>query len=140
MMDKFELYINSTKRKYKGKLINREKLQWPPCQTSKLFTLQLVEGGRGEGYYARHTRGQDSDIARLRTALKYVDLFKVESGKNPVKKILVEGDAGIGKTTLSIAICEDWANERVFQEFKLLLLLPLRHKRVATAGAIFCFC
>ena len=135
-MDKFERYINSIKRKYRERLINREKLQWPPCQSSKLFTLQLVEGGRGEGYYARHTRGEESKVARLRTSIKYVDLFKVESGKSPVRKILVEGDAGIGKTTLSIAICEDWANERIFQEFKLLLLLPLRYKRVATAGSL----
>ena len=135
-MDKFERYINSIKRKYRERLINREKLQWPPCQSSKLFTLQLVEGGRGQGYYARHTRGEESKVARLRTSIKYVDLFKVESGKSPVRKILVEGDAGIGKTTLSIAICEDWANERIFQEFKLLLLLPLRYKRVATAGSL----
>ena len=137
-LDKFEQYINSIKRKYNERLINREKLQWPPCQSSTLFTctLQLVEGGRGEGHYARHTRGQESKVARLRTSLKYVDIFKVEGGKSPIRKILVEGDAGIGKTTLSIAICEDWANERVFQEFKLLLLLPLRHKRVATAGSL----
>ena len=36
------------------------------------------------------------------TPLAYGDLFKVESGKRPVGKVLVEGDAGIGKTTLCI--------------------------------------
>ncbi len=134
MMD--ERYIVSIKRKYKERLVGREKQSWPPrpCKSNKLFTLQLVEGGIGEAYHVRR-QGKDV-ISRLRTSLKYVDLFKVESGKNPVRKILIEGDAGIGKTTLSIAICEDWANERLFQEFKLLLLLPLRHKKVATSGSL----
>ena len=133
-MDKFERYITSIKRKYRERLINREN-QWPPCKSNKLVRLELVEGVKGEGYYARHMRGQESEEIK-RTPIEYVDLFKVESGKAPIRKILVEGDAGIGKTTLSIAVCEDWANERLFQQFKLLLLLPLRHKKVASVASL----
>ena len=58
----------------------------------------------------------------------------MENGESPVNKILVEGDAGIGKTTLSIAVSEDWVNEMLFQQFELLLLLPLRHRKVASAS------
>ena len=133
-MDKFERYITSIKRKYRERLINREN-QWPPCKSNKLVRLELVEGVKGEVYYARHMRGQErKDIKR--TPLKYDDLFKVVSGKKPVRKVLVEGDAGIGKTTLSIAICEDWANDMLFQQFKMLLLLPLRHQEVASVGSL----
>ena len=46
------------------------------------------------------------------------------------------GDAGIGKTTLCISISEDWANDKLFCEFNLLLLLPLREKEVASAGSL----
>ena len=135
-MDKFEQYITSIKRKYRERLINREN-QWPPCKSNKLVRLELVEGVKGEVYYARHMRGQKRKGIK-RTPLKYDDLFKVESGKNPIRKVLVEGDAGIGKTTLSIAICEDWANEKLmlFQRFKMLLLLPLRHQEVASVGSL----
>ena len=50
-------------------------------------------------------------------------------GKKPVRKVLVEGDAGIGKTTLCTSVSEDWANGKLFQQFELLLLLPLRQKK-----------
>ena len=135
MMDKFEKYVTSIKRKYQERLINREK-QWPPCKSNKLVRLELVEGVKGEGCYARHMRGQEQEDVK-RTPIKYEDLFKEKSGKTPVRRVLVEGDAGIGKTTLSIAVCEDWANEKLFQQFKLLLLLPLRHQKVASVGFLF---
>ena len=134
MIEKFEQYVTSIKRKYQERLINRKE-QWPPCKSNKLLKLELVEGVKGEGYYAGHTRGQENEDNK-RSPIKYVDLFKTESGKRPVRKVLVEGDAGIGKTTLSIAVCEDWANDRLFQQFKLLLLLPLRHRKVASVGSI----
>ena len=60
----------------------------------------------------------------------------MESGKRQVRKVLVEGDAGIGKTTLCVAVSEDWANGKLFQHFGLVLLLPLRMKVVASAGSL----
>ena len=125
-MDKFPL---SMKEKYKGRLINREK-QWPPRHSNKLVRLQLV---KGEGCSAQRGREDKTD---KRTPLAYDDLFKGESGKEQVRKILVEGDAGIGKTTLSISLSEDWACGELFQEFELLLLLSLRQKEVASAGSL----
>ena len=132
-MDKF---ITSIKEKYRERLINREE-QWPPCHSDKLVRLELVERKKGEGYSANTQRGQsreDKDVKR--TPLPYSNLFKVESGKRPVRKVLVEGDAGIGKTTLSISVSEDWANGKLFQQFELVLHLPLRMKVVASAGSL----
>ena len=60
----------------------------------------------------------------------------MEEPVRKIRKILVEGDAGIGKTTLSISISEDWANGKLFQQFQLVLLLPLRMKVVASAGSL----
>ena len=68
--------------------------------------------------------------------IDYADLFKMESKSKSVKRIFVEGDAGIGKTTLSLSISEDWAHGELFQQFELLLLLELRQKKVATAGSL----
>ena len=127
-------FVPKMKKKYIDRLINREK-QWPPCHSNKLVRLQLVEREKGEGYSANIQRGREDKTIK-RTPLAYGDLFKVEKGKKPVRKVLVEGDAGIGKTTLSISLSEDWAREKLFQEFELLLLLPLRHKKVASAGSL----
>ena len=130
-MDKF---LPSIKQKYKDRLINREK-QWPPCHSNELVRLELVERKKGAGYCDNIQRGSDDKTVK-RTFLAYGDLFKVESGKTPVRKILVEGDAGIGKTTVSMLISEDWSCEKLFQEFELVLLLPLRYKKVASAGSL----
>ena len=94
-----------------------------------------MEREKGEGYSANTQRGSEKKAVK-RTPLAYGDLFKVESGKRRVRKVLVEGDAGIGKTTLCIAVSEDWANGKLFQQFELVLLLPLRMKAVASAGSL----
>ena len=127
-------FISSMKGKYEERRINREK-QWPPCHSDKLVRLELVEREKGEGYSANTRRGRENEGIK-RTPLAYGDLFKVESGKRRVRKVLVEGDAGIGKTTLCIAVSEDWANGKLFQQFELVLLLPLRMKAVASAGSL----
>ena len=136
-----EKFATSIKEKYQERLINREK-QWPPCHSNKLVRLELVEREKGVDYLAKEQKGRgrgveggkDRDIKRF--PLAYSDLFKVESGKRPVRKVLVEGDAGIGKTTLCISVSEDWANGKLFQQFELVLLLPLRMKAVASAGSL----
>ena len=122
------------KGKYQERRINREQ-QWPPCHSDKLVRLELVEREKGEGYSANTQRGGEDEGIK-RTPLAYGDLFKVESRKRRVRKVLVEGDAGIGKTTLCIAVSEDWANGKLFQQFELVLLLPLRMKAVASAGSL----
>ena len=43
-----------------------------------------------------------------------------------LKTLLVQGEPGVGKTTLCMSILEDWATGNLFQEFQLLLFLPLR--------------
>ena len=45
-------------------------------------------------------------------------------------------DAGVGKTTLCTCASEDWAEGKIFQQFELLLLLPLRQKQISSATSI----
>jgi hypothetical protein len=94
-----------------------------------------VEGEHRQGYSAGQTRGR-SDKAVKRSPLAYSDILKAKDGKRAVRKVLVEGDAGIGKTTLCTALSEDWANEKLFQEFDILLLLHLRQNQIASAGSL----
>ena len=131
-VDKF---VDNIKTKYKGRRIIREE-QLLNCRSEKLVRLELVERERLQASEQRGNRGsEDSNITR--TSLAYADLFMVEKGKKEIKKILIDGDAGIGKTTFCIAVCEDWADGKIFQEFKLVLLLPLREQEVASAGSLF---
>ena len=130
-----EKFIARIKPKYIERRLNREK-QWPPCKSEKLVRLELVEGEQRQGYSAGQTRGR-GDKAVKRSPLAYADILKAKpDGRKIVRKVLVEGDAGIGKTTLCTALSEDWANGKLFQKFEVLLLLHLRQKRIASAGSL----
>ena len=128
--------IGSIRSKYKERRLNCEE-QWPPCKSEKLVRLELVQSEGQSTTQLAVTRGRDlEDKGIKRIPLAYSDLFKAERGKKPVRKVLVDGDAGIGKTTLCTALSEDWGNEKLFTQFRLLLLLPLRQKRVASASSL----
>ena len=134
-----ERFVSSIKRKYKEKLVNRDK-QWPPCHVNKLIRLKIVENNKSRGYFSwpwgrrGYRRLLDENLKKA--TISYDDLFKAENMVKPVRKVLVEGDAGIGKTTLCISVSEDWANGKLFQQFKLVLLLPLRMKAVSSASSL----
>ena len=106
-----EKFAPSMKEKYKDRLINREK-QWPPRYSNKLIRLELVQRENGEGHSIQRGK-EDKNVKRI--PLAYGDIFKEENGREKVRKILVEGDAGIGKTTLSLSLSEDWACGELFQ-------------------------
>ena len=58
-----------------------------------------MEGEQRQGYSAGQTRGRDDETIK-RSPLAYSEILKARDGKKVVRKVLVEGDAGIGKTTL----------------------------------------
>ena len=65
--------------------------------------------------------------------LPYDNLFKQGHGTRKIGgKILILGEGGIGKTILCSSIAEDWANGKLFQEFLMVLLLPLDQRKVAS--------
>ena len=124
-------FVTNIKKKYKGRRpIHEEQLL--SCRSEKLVKLELVERDRLQ---PSEQRG-NGDNKAIRARLAYADLFKAKSGKKEIRKILIDGDAGIGKTSFCIAICEDWANGEILQEFELVLLLPLREQEVASAGSL----
>ena len=47
--------------------------------------------------------------------------------------ILIEGAAGVGKTTLSHQFCYEWSQGKLLSNHKLLVLLPLRDNRIKSA-------
>ena len=141
-------FVNNIKKKYREKLINREQ-QWPHYHGEKFISLNLVEGERDEtemssrelsrqmskSEFSKEQR-EEENAQLKRTPIAYADLFKIEGKKKSVRKVLIEGDAGIGKTTLCTIMSEDWANDKLFQQFELLLLLPLREREVAKVSSL----
>ena len=128
-------FVTSIKRKYRERLLQCEE-QWPPVSVEKLVNLQLVVAEKKEGFRAGLPQHGAPDDKVKRTPILHGDLFKVEEGKKPVRKLIVEGNAGIGKTTLCTMLTEEWANGKIFTQFDCVLLLPLRERSVSTATTL----
>ena len=131
-MDRF---VASIRKKYQERLFTCEE-QWPPVSVEKLVNLQLVETEKKEGFRAGLPQHGTPDVKVKRTPILHGDLFKAEEGKKPVRKLIVEGNAGIGKTTLCTMLTEEWAKGKIFMQFDCVFLLPLRERSVSTATTL----
>ena len=130
-----EKFVTSAKKKYQEGCIIREK-QWPERRSDQMVKLELVEGEKRKVHLGSKKQKLEKENEEVKqTPIACGDLFK-ESGKKPVRRVLLQGDAGIGKTTLCVSVSEEWASGKIFQQFELLLLLPLRHQTVASAGSL----
>ena len=108
-------FVESLKETYTERQLSCEK-QWPPVSVEKLVQLQLVETDKKKGFRAGLPQHGAPDDKVKRTPILHGDLFKVEEGKKPVRKLIVEGNAGIGKTTLCTMLTEEWAKGKIFTQ------------------------
>ncbi|XP_063955080.1 NACHT, LRR and PYD domains-containing protein 10-like isoform X2 [Lytechinus pictus] len=91
-------------------------------QLDQIFTnLTLIAEGRG---------------TTLKAPLLYADLLKTKVNGVLPKRLLVEGEGGVGKTTLCSKIVWDWIHGAGYQDFKLVLLVLLRDLEGKTLGEI----
>ncbi len=129
-------FVEGIKEAYRERQLNTEE-QWPPVSGEKLINLQLVQAEKKEGFRAGLPQhGASDDMKVKRTPILHGDLFEVEEGKKPVKKLIVEGNAGIGKTTLCTMLAEGWAEGKILTQFDCVLLLPLRDQLVSSASSL----
>ena len=127
--------MESLKETYTERQLSCEE-QWPPVSVEKLVNLQLVEAEKKEGFRAGLPQHGAHDDKVKRTPILHGDLFKVEEGKKPVRKLIVEGNAGIGKTSLCTMLTEEWTSGKIFTQFDCVLLLPLRDQLVSSASSL----
>ena len=126
-------YDNMRLRKYK-----EEKDPWLPIKTESYVTLALVHQKKLQTrqettatIYLR-TKGNIHKIPQKIDAKKLTDItqiFDPVSSRVP-NSILVEGHAGIGKTTFVKQICIEWSEGKLLTSDKLVLLLLLRDPNV----------
>ncbi|XP_072163233.1 NLR family CARD domain-containing protein 4-like [Diadema setosum] len=67
------------------------------------------------------------DISTMRKApITYSELLTNDESGNLSKRILIQGEAGVGKSTLCAKIAFDWCKGGILQDLDLVLVFPLR--------------
>ena len=115
-------------------------LQWPPVPTTKVFKLALIrkekiQRGRIDDEFIRLSiTGKVDDILQYKTPVEIKNLFReCQNGHNFV---LIEGAPGSGKSTLALHICQEWAEEKLFQEYDVMILVRLRDPLIRKARTV----
>ncbi|XP_072182155.1 uncharacterized protein [Diadema setosum] len=78
------------------------------------------------------------DRSNLRkTPITYEDLLTNDDIGNLSKRLLIQGEGGVGKTTLCAKIAWDWCQGRILDDLDMVIVIPLRDVTVEkTIGGI----
>ena len=78
--------------------------------------------------------GKVDEILQYKTSIDLQRIFLERTTKR--QAVLIEGAPGTGKSTLALHICQEWAEDKLFQEYTVVVLVRLRdsliHKATST--------
>ena len=132
-------YADYLRGRYQTQIPTFLTLQWPPPPTRRVFDLAMIRGqniryGIDENVVGLMLQGKVSDVLDEKTPVKLENIFRQDSAKRKV--ILIEGGAGLGKSTLAWHVCQKWASGELFQEFKAMVFVQLRDPAIQSARSV----
>ena len=100
-----------------------------------MIRKEEIQRGRIEDDFIRLTiTGKVDDILHKKTPVNLENIF---SGCDRKKKlVLVEGAPGSGKSTLTLHICQEWAEGKLFREYDIVVLVRLRDPLIGKAKTV----
>ena len=128
---KFDVYLRQKFPTY-GK--------WPPNTAKKFINLALIKKQKLSkeemDHFTRKTiRGDIDDIVKEKQPITIETIGQPKDNILP-KCILVEGAPGVGKSTFAWKLCRKWSKGKLLQQYRLVVLLRLRDKRVREAKSV----
>ena len=96
-----------------------------------LLDKEDLEQQEAHQYTKAMFHGRISSIKHKKMEME--DIAKTDNGsilKGRQRCILVEGAPGVGKSTFAWKLCQKWGKGKILQQYRVMLLLRLREKRV----------
>ena len=120
-------------RAHYKELPNTPSYKWPPALPKKHFNFQLVtQSNETTDELWRKTLSRKTPRRKIPIELEEVVPLPDEA-QPKMKYILIEGDPGVGKTTLILELCKRWDKLESIRNYSLVVLLRVQEKRVQEA-------
>ena len=142
-MVKLDEYAEDLKSDYKFETYaTTDDIKWPPPvdKKYKVFRLEIVEANIWRSDFdsdwvrCKKIHEKVDKVVKQRDPIELKDIFDKIEGQR--KRVLMEGAPGSGKSTLSFHICREWADGKLFQDYKLVVLIRLRDLSIQEAKTI----
>ncbi|XP_038164238.1 NACHT, LRR and PYD domains-containing protein 4-like [Cyprinodon tularosa] len=106
-----------------------------PTLLNQIYTLlYITEGGTGEvneEHEVRQIEAASRKPNRPETIIRPEDIFKVPPGRDqPIRAVMTQGVAGIGKTVLTQKFTLDWAEGKAHQNIQFIFPFTFRELNV----------
>ena len=115
--------------------------KWPPTPSTQFINMAVilkekVSRSSADEFTKATIRGNPcDDILKSKKKIDFKHLAQTKDGE-PAQLVLVEGAPGIGKSTFAWEACRKWGAGKILQQYKLIVLLRLREKRVQQAQSV----
>ena len=117
------------KNRYKKEITSKP---WPPVTSDRYFSLTMYDTLQAE-FREDLAKNEQCYVHDIKT-LELEEIFY--SFPNEDRVILVEGNAGIGKTFLAHELCKQWSNGTLLQNYYLVIMIQLRDPNVQKSDEI----